>query len=286
MKDMGLLNTSPEMRDAGESNLAFLYGAWRLVWEYKQFNTIVGINMSEGGLIMRSRYQDLVSLLQNFRINTDELAGCDGSLTTTMMVELILMHLHVSLEDIQLLAGREGREDAIRVYPSLQEWINTAASRRAVWHAGQVLRCAKSMPPQLLRDFSAIAVYHASLTFWAYGVILNTCKSSNAADGAGSPPSSLVAGRQSVWLDQAETTLSQRFIAMNRGVPGIHGVEDSQPAAFLENPGAVIDAVMDILKRNHDARGDQQPQPTRPPLVENLVQLMHGLRNAMEVANI
>ncbi|KAK2785073.1 hypothetical protein FQN53_007966 [Emmonsiellopsis sp. PD_33] len=285
MKDMTVLSTLPQMADVEASHFAFLYGAWRLIWEYKQFNTIVGSNMRDGGLVMRSRYQDLFDLLHNFRISTDEPESANHGIST-MIVELILMHLHVSLEDIQLLAGLEGQEDAMRVYPSLQNWINATASRQAVWHAGQVIRAAKSIHSHFLRDFAAIAVYHASLTFWAYGVILNTCESSSRDNMTSRPGPEMPELRNPVWLDEAESTSSQRFIALDHGVPGIRGLEGSQSSAYLENPGAVLGVVVDIVERNHEMRGGLGQQSTKPPLVENLVRLMHGLRNATHRAHI
>ncbi|KAL1957491.1 hypothetical protein VTO42DRAFT_5954 [Malbranchea cinnamomea] len=283
VKEVELLHRLSQVTDAAESNLAFLYGAWRMVWEFKQLSAVMKNSMYDGGLVMRSRYQDLISLLQSFRISSDESTATDAG-RSTLVLELILMHLHVSLEDIQLFAGLEGQEDAVRVYPSLRDWVNTSSSRSAVWHAGQIIRVAKLMPPRLLRDFVAIAVYHASLTFWAYGVILNTPEGSSKAHR-----SEVGYAAQPVWLDGTETTDAQRFIALERGIPGIRGVDNSQSPAFLDNPSAVIDVVVGILKRNHEMSGEQQQQQhqsTKPPLVENLIQLMHGLRNAMKRANM
>lgn len=275
MKEVGLLNTLSSVADAGESTLHFLYGIWRMIWEYKQLYSTLRSDVYDSSLVMRSRYQDLVALLKRFRVSSDELAH-GSTRRCVLILELILMHLHVSLEDIQLFAGLEGQEEALHVYPSLRDWANTSASRQAIWHAGQVIRTAKSLPLQHLRDFPAIAAYHASLTFWAYGIILNSCEFEIRR------PSKQLE-QQPVWLDDSETTESQRFIELGCGTPGIRGGRSSEPpqfpVAFLNNPCAVIDVVAGVLEDNHKMKDGQDLM--KPLLVGNLVKLMRGLQNGM-----
>ena len=83
-----------------------------------------------------------------------------------------MMKLHVSLNDIQLFSGRAGEEEARRVYPQIRAWTEESESRTAVWHAGQLFRTARSFEKTRLRDFYAVAVHHAALTLWVYGLSL------------------------------------------------------------------------------------------------------------------
>lgn len=266
--DLELLERFSQFIDEKASNTAFLHAAWGLVWEYRQLSSILHgeSRQWDSTLVMTSRYRELMKLLQCFRM---ESPGC-----SSLLLELILMHLHMSLEDVQLLAGLEGQEEASRVYPSLCEWVKTTASYQAVWHAGQVLRAAKSLPFHHLRDFSAIAVYHASLAFWAY---------SHALEKEPQPPSLTVTPTmqgsmqgQFVWLDEGETTDVQRFIALKRGFPCLRGLQPSSPPVPLKDASAVMDIVLGVLYQNH-AEADRP----MPPLVENLIRMMEGLRDTV-----
>ena len=79
--------------------------------------------------------------------------------------------LYASLEELQLFASKEDKNEIRRVYHSTIEWINSIDSRRAILHAGQDVRAAKAISGAQLRGFLGIAVYHASLAFWSYSVV-------------------------------------------------------------------------------------------------------------------
>lgn len=82
------------------------------------------------------------------------------------------MNLHVSIDDLQQFAGREGEEQAKKIYPTLQQWVEGQDARQTLWHAGQVLREAMLFPRNHSKDFYAVTVHHACLTLWAYGVVM------------------------------------------------------------------------------------------------------------------
>lgn len=109
------------------------------------------------------------------------------------------MHLHASLDDMQRFAGKYGEAEARRACASLllvnnnnnnnndpdgcsSSWPTTRSARAAVWHAGQVLRAARSVPPYQLRGADAIAVYYAALTLWVWAVLRERTPAA-AADG-------------------------------------------------------------------------------------------------------
>ena len=86
--------------------------------------------------------------------------------------ELTILTLHVSLDDLQSFSGKAGEAEAHKASDALnRHWATTATARHAVFHAGQVLRLARLFPAASLRDFSAVAVYYASLTLWIYGLL-------------------------------------------------------------------------------------------------------------------
>ncbi|TVY38132.1 E3 SUMO-protein ligase, partial [Lachnellula occidentalis] len=243
---------------------------WSLVSEYRQLEFILKIQSPErhwnGALISTSWHQELCQLLEHFRITVP------GGMSQEAIVlqELYMMNLHVSFEELQLFAGKEGNEEAQRVYPLLKQWFGNRKSREAIFHAGQVLRAANSFPSSQLRDFYAVALYHVALCVWVYGM---------CSLGSTRSPDQRLGGEydEVIWLDGEETASSRRFIANARGIPMIQGREPNS-ACRLDNPKAMMESIIGVMGRSCTS-GNQGV----PPLVENLSQLMRDLGNAFQV---
>jgi hypothetical protein len=259
--------------DRTESRLAFLYAAWGMVWEYRQLVS----KLTDRSFLMKGRQQELVQILEHFRFSINETTG-GSSRTTFLLLELIHMHLYMTLEDVQLFAGLEGQEEVSRVFPLLRDWVKTTEARRALWHAGQLVRFAKSLPSAFLRDFYAVGVYHASLAFWTYGLMLNSAKQvSHEAEGT--------LHESIVWLDETKTTEVQRFITIGRGSPALRGLSTPHTSAntvtFLRDASATMNLVIHIFRSNSDP-----VEASSPPLVANLIQLMGSLQNTAKASII
>jgi hypothetical protein len=185
------------------------------------------------------------------------------------------MYLHSSLEEIQLFAGKEGLDDARRVLPSLQRWVDGRDSRQAIWHAGQVLRAARGFRPRQLRGSFTIAVYHASLTIWTYSVIV---QAKDAAQDGGQKSTNAT---RVVYLDGPDTPPIQQFITMGKAIPSIariHGTGTSATTTVpLSDQDAVMSVFMETLESNFPCYHEEQAPP---PLVENLIQLLRDLGKA------
>lgn len=266
MNDVTLLSSPGQFIDVEQASMACLYANWALVWEYRQLSSTMRAH-STHTLLLQSRHHELVQTLEYLRLSCDGLLHQSGGLLTVVF-EIILMHLHISMEDMQLFAGLEGQYESQRVYPSLREWATTPSSRQAIWHAGQVIRAAREAPNNAVRNFYAIAVYHASLAFWTYGLI--TGASRQLGNRSRSDPI--------VWLDTVESMASQRYTEFQTGSPALENVRphiSSPMPVYIDEPGAVMSVVIDVLRNNHDVMNGP-----RPPLVENLIQLMSGLRAA------
>ncbi|GAB7364198.1 hypothetical protein MBLNU230_g4749t1 [Neophaeotheca triangularis] len=275
IQDLDVLATKDIFVDQRQASMAVLGAAWRMIWEYRQLDSSMKEHSSQwinGNLLMNSRHSELTKLLQYFRISSVEDAK------VTLILELLLMHLHMSLDDVHLFAGVEGEEEARRVYPSLVSWTRTTTARQALWHAGQVLRAARALRQGLICDFAAIAVYQASLVFWSYGIITRATEPT--------PPQSQPI---TAWLDSADDGGVQRWIINGKGSAAIkvwhhnNGYNGQQPAqqaglaqeslAMICHPEEVVTAMVATMRRNYDG--------TRaPPLVDNLVNIMEGLRKA------
>lgn len=210
-------------------------------------------------LLLSSRHQKLVKDLQSSQLvaaGWQDMSACEH-----LLLNLLMLNLHVSLDDMQLFSGKEGEYQARRIYPVLQQWAASAELRSAVWCAAQVLRYAGFFPPDHLKDFYAVAVHHAALALWTYGVVRASRRP--AAPDAAEP----------VYLDGANSIAIQRFIGFGHGRPLIRGAAPGREAS-AHDPRACMDVAQDMLRSNF-ARGQELP-----PLVENLYQIIGQLGNA------
>jgi hypothetical protein len=267
--DIQPLSKVQDCIDLRFSTSIILHAIWSLVSEYRQLEFILKIQSPErhwnGALISTSWHQELCQLLEHFRITV---SGWQGGMSQEAFVlqELFMMNLHVSFEELQLFAGKEGNEEAQRVYPLLKQWFGNRKSREAIFHAGQVLRAANSFPSSQLRDFYAVALYHCALCFWVWGMCSLGTSHPRPLPGA--------EHENAIWLDGEETSDTRRFIANARGIPMIQGREPNS-ACRLDNPKAIMESIISIMGKSC-AAGNQGI----PPLVENLGQLMRDLGNA------
>lgn len=266
LQDMSSITHCRAQIDVQYSALILLHGLWSLVWEYRQLSSIGGVQSKYwNGLVLSSRHAELCSALQQFRL--DSLKWGVLCPRVRLDLELISMHLHMSLEELQLYAGKEDIEEAQQAYNSARRWFDSPSSRQAIWHAGQVLKAAASFSPGSLFDSFVIAVYHASMALWSFGVV-------GKSDGL--PPPSLMMGAHAqqgpfISLDQEETLDLPGFVAQARGLPGLTGKDGR--FIPLEDTDAVMEHVADLLSSNWKS-GSQ------PLLVDNVRKLMLDLGKA------
>lgn len=264
------LQSSSNSSDLAVACSAVLHCIWGLVWEYRQLSLLLHnpVRYWDSGLVMSSRYEELIKMLENFRIGY--------KYESTLFLELVLMHMHMSLNEIQALASLGDLRDGHKVQSSVGEWAKSKASRQAVWHAGQVIREIKSLPYQRIRDFVAVALYHASLTIWAYGIASRMVDFGNARPHSAStrPPRTPLESHR-VLLDGEENDDIRRYIALERGTPSLQSAQRNTPPISLNNPRAVLEIVIGVMGRGYDSSSEQ-----KPPLVENLLYLIERLRDA------
>jgi len=307
--------------DFSFSTNIILYRTWSLIWDYRQLSGAEKQqnpnHTSAASLMSSAWHQELCRLLHNFRLTVSE--GQQLQQTTILYEELLLLNLHVSFEDLQVFAGKEGRDEARRVYPSLRHWAQSRDSRQAAWHAGQVVRAAEALPDDALRDFYAIALYHAGLTLWAYGmlsqelapraaynhnnIIVNNNTNQTPSGARASTGSALHA--ELVCLNGDDTAESQRFVALNRGSPALRRSclrqldASGRDGVPLTDSRGVMEIIIGVLRGGSShggstalaapgaavARGSTAgaaPATTLPPLVENLSLLMRDLGSAAQ----
>ena len=266
--NLDLLETYGSLIDIDLSCSAYLFAVWGMVWEYRKLSLLFRnqANVWDKGLILMTRYQELTKIFDCYRLSYGD--------KSTLLLELILVHLHASLEDIQLLLGFEGPEESRQAQLSVKEWANSKASRQAVWHAGQLIKATGSLPPLQLRDFNAVALFHAGLTLWAYGQAgrMFTAERSDISEGAAVTRSH--SASQAVWLDEDETITTLRYISLGRGQPTLHGARPDLPSAPLSDSKAIIETLLETMNR-----GDGEPLRPKSPLVENLMRIIEHLKD-------
>lgn len=279
--DVHLLTANHSRLDAQFSISILLHGFWALIWEYRQLSSLHKSRSyanSLGGnpdLLLSQRHAELVKDLQSLHLIA---AGWqDMSAREHLLLHLLMMNLHVSIDDVQLFLGKEGEDEARGVYPSLQQWVSSTEARSAVWCASQVLRYAKLFPAGHLKDFYAVAVHHASVTLWVYGVVTRANRQRYVSTQRTAEP---------VYMDSADSIAIQRFIGLEHGRPVIRGPATAATAstaaagggaqeASLHDPRACMETSQDILRANYPPALEGLP-----PIVENLVQLIKKLGHA------
>lgn len=298
--DIKPLHNAQDLVDLQLSTSIILHAIWTHISDYRHLEFVLRFQAPDRlTLISTSWHQELCDRLKRFRITASE---WDGGLRpeAIMLEELFLMNLHVSFEELQLFAGKEGNEEAQRVYPLLKQWFDNEKSRRAMFHAGQVVRAAVAFPPNHLRDFYAIALYHASLAFWVYGMLsLGSSRSRKRRNQTsslypttnGSLSSSpydygnnanTAADNELIWLDGDSTAETERFITIHRGTPVLSdNMAGNGGFVRLDDPRAVMETMVNVMGRNCP-----HGKANVPPLVENLGLLMRDLGHAARIVNV
>ncbi|KAK3693780.1 hypothetical protein B0T22DRAFT_450768 [Podospora appendiculata] len=270
MHCLNILDDVIEYVDADLCYMAVENGFWGQIAAYREgvkFYQHGGLSKqnSTHRLWLKSQHQELYRDLGEFSsavINTAR----KPAINLAIAAQLFMMVLHVSLDDLQRFAGKAGEEEAGRASLALEEgWARTPDSRYAVWHAGQVLRNARLLPPTSLKGFNAMAVYFATLALWVYGILGCGNGDGDAGDGAHRDLPTVV-------LDSEESREVQAFLQLSRGTPGLMHGRFAEP---LSDPGLVLANARDLYRDNFPVRSEPLP-----PLVESLGTLLRDLGSA------
>ncbi|KAG9570649.1 hypothetical protein KCU71_g1226, partial [Aureobasidium melanogenum] len=271
-----------ERIDLGFSVKVVLSMFWKVIWDARQLQAATKpyIGQSATASLTSGHWQhELSQTLRNFCMIVGEAHVFSSG--TNLLHEYLHLNIYVSFDELSLFAGKEGHREARRVYTSLKQWADSRDSRQALWHAGQVVREATMFAPGTLFGFYAIALYHAGLTLWAYGLLTKGIRQvQNQAVALGATSShqgSNVDPTSIIFLDGVESVDMQKFVALSRATPVIRRRDTpSQDAGadsiiYLDDPKAVMSTIAAVL-RDHF-----QNLEILPTLVENLIHLMDDL---------
>ena len=285
-RDVNTLSAHHHHLDVQFSISIYLHGFWSLIWEHRQLSSIhtpttppnnTTTPITTTAALLTSRHLDLLTTLKTFQHltltwhpqnnNTPLLSAQE-----TLLLHLLLLTLHVSLPDLQLFSGREGEDQARRVYPALQRWAHAPDARHALWHAAQILRAARAFPRGHLKDFWSVAVCHAGLAVWAWGVV----RRANHPAGAGAEEVDGGVGAVCL-LDGEETAAVRAWVEYGQGRPVVCGVEGGGggECAALGDPRACMEVAQEILRANFVGGWEGLP-----PLSENIIVVLKQLEKA------
>ncbi|KAK0801236.1 hypothetical protein LTR75_008625 [Friedmanniomyces endolithicus] len=272
-----LLNQSVGVFDNTLCMLVACHGLGHEIWQYRAHARL--LSGWKNTTYRRDRRSDHMRLQRDLLDDlTTMLAHCDLQSTSApeimLTLQLLMMLLHVDIEDVQTFSGKLGEEEARRVSPKILQWSQNAESRVAVFHAGQIFRVARTFEKTRLRDFYAVALYHAALTLWVYGMITTSAarKSGRQSPSVMTPRLSNtshqnVAQPARIPLDTADDRAARSFQLLGQGTPGVYNLQSE----FVPLPSSrgLMSTAASILKANF-------PQSTNglPPLIDNLANLM------------
>lgn len=278
--DPNILNRHAQTMDRDVGCSAVLSLGWMLTWEYTRMVSFQKVQPRQfNSLITKLRLDELRKLLSSLAVGLASVKETSSSILPPRL-ELLHLHLHMPLEDIQTFAGMQGAHQARAVYPSVREWAQGKSARRAVYHAAQIIRASRGLPDTFIQGSEAIIIYYASLALWVYGLLVEKQKQpSSSGDNGGSMTASC---ENHVCLDAAEESIAlQRFIEFGVGNPCIQrSNQDAQAElghdrrlVYLDCPDAILEAIINVVRCNFQ---DME----MAHLTQKLIQLMEELRKA------
>jgi hypothetical protein len=284
--DIAAITTGAAHIDLELCAFIYLHAVWGMIYDHRKVQDVfrprsppsnAASISGPANMALPSRHQELRYMLVQFEHAMENWGPLTCRHQIMMVLHLLFLNLHVSLDDIQLFVGREGEEPARRIYPDLQSWVDTRDARAAVWHSGQILRAAKLFPPRQLKDLFATVVYQACLVLWTYGVIMRA-KARGQTEEARLPKET---PDEPVFLDEEESIESQRFIAVNRGSAMLTGPgqdPSSRTVARLEDSNGIMEIGHQILQMDNVSEKE-----SRPAIVNSLCYLIKQLGSAANV---
>ncbi|KAH7129185.1 hypothetical protein EDB81DRAFT_950885 [Dactylonectria macrodidyma] len=262
--------------DLTTASFAMASCPWSICWEFIQLNSLQRSRKHHwNALVMSSRHDELSRLVKKLR-NFASLHLTQAT-SVVMRLELVLLHLHMQFEDIQIFAGLEGPEQARSVYPSICEWAQSEPARRSVYHAAQIIRVAREVPRASMDPITAIMLYHASLALLAYGLLAKPKVDAwRGSSGSSMTPDSA----DDVFLDQPEDFTIRAFLQHGRGIPCLQSLTSSGTipnnprTIYLTDIKSTMRVVVDILQTNYDNQ-------LKPHLADKLIQLITSLESSL-----
>lgn len=276
-----LLETLPSRYDQTFATNMFLYGVAAQIWEHEQQNALTIDHADHGDacdvLWLRARHQKLHEGLERLRYQLGNFPAVG-----LLIHEYLLTAMHVKIDTIMRFAGKCGEHEAHMAYQDLQAWFKGKHARTAVWHAGQVVRVARSVPPYHLRGGDALLTYHAVMVLWSYGMMLKdnarrTGLNTPVQGGRTLPTANgllATAAKPTILLDAPLCRESKIFQEQDVGRPCLRlDTSANAPLCQLRKPADIMRLGSKLLESNCPG----EPRQRMPQMLKSLCGLMDEL---------
>lgn len=156
-----------------------LMSLFLLIWELNQLQSVMDLELEdqqEGfpNTSVTARRQELERLLKVWEKSHQE-SPVDDDVGVELYFHTVCINLYANLHHMRVFTGREDHNGGRRVYPQLLRWRMGSSSRRALWHAGQIVRISRERSIQYLQGsrllWGPAAIHQACLVLWCYGIL-------------------------------------------------------------------------------------------------------------------
>ncbi|KAJ5481159.1 hypothetical protein N7539_007053 [Penicillium diatomitis] len=276
LSDPSILVQLPVDLDLEIATTAILQALALQVWEFRQQMLVAQDSRSgqraTNRLWLQSRQDDLYMTLQAVQQDSRNPLP-----VTTLFNEFTMMSLHIDMDAVQRFVGKMGEVEARRAYPGLRDWSRTKEARKAIWHAGQVIRAARNVAFFQLRGFDSLSLYNATLVLWVYGLL--QCGENKRHEVA--TPLREAGSATQVSLDGLEDPAIKSFLNHGIGRPGLmmlqsrDGQSEEVPVfCELHKPRTVMAVARQVFKGNCPR---SSPDDMLPPMIHNICALIEDL---------
>ncbi|KAJ5653307.1 C6 and C2H2 transcription factor [Penicillium lividum] len=191
-------------------------------------------------LAMKLWQQELQQALEKFEIVAVE--PLQQSIPAIPLIyQTVSLSLYLPLGILETFTGKDGEARSVDIYQSYIRHISPENLRKASWHAGQVLRIARSMPPGSLTAFCATCLYFAALALWSLSTMFSLNRSISNTRVNNEDPVFLLDGN-------ADNATLRRFTLSGQGDPAL-----SSPGKYvpLGDRAAVMGLFQQLLRSKH-----------------------------------
>jgi hypothetical protein len=209
LQDITTLGCIPRHADFQLAALATIHGISNMIADC---NRILRESARQWSIAIANLWQqELVQLLEQFQfLAVDPLK--DSLPAMSLIFQTVSLSLYLPLGVLETFSGKDGEERSSAIYESLIQHISPTHLRKASWHAGQVLRIARSMPTGSLVASRAACVYFSALALWSLATVFSR-KGVNIVTGNRDTD-------QIFFLDgEDDGDTLRRFIALGQGSP-------------------------------------------------------------------
>lgn len=184
--------------------------------------------------------QELVKLLEQFQfLAVEPLKDSHALPGLSLIYQTVSLSLYLPLSVLETFSGKDGEERSSAIYESVIQHMSPPILRKASWHAGQVLRIARSMPPGSVVASRAACVYFSALAMWSLATVFS--RKSSMAPMTGNPGADEI-----FFLDGKEDCdVLRRFTVLGQRSPVLSSVGQY---VHLEDRGAVMRVFQELFR--------------------------------------